>query len=73
MVEMGYEPMFGARPLKRVILKALQDPLAEEMLAGGYPAGSKVQVDFVDDKFDFKKGQRPGRLTPSCRLVGRTW
>ena len=33
LVELGYEPAFGARPLKRAILKKLQDPLAEEILA----------------------------------------
>ncbi len=55
MVEIGYEPVFGARPLKRVILKQLQDPLAEAMLAGGYPPGSLVKVDFKDDNFTFEK------------------
>ena len=40
LVDIGYEPAFGARPLKRAILKAVQDPLAEELLAGGYPNGS---------------------------------
>jgi ATP-dependent Clp protease ATP-binding subunit ClpB len=45
LVDIGYEPAFGARPLKRAILKAVQDPLAEELLAGGYPNGSTVKVD----------------------------
>ena len=36
LVDIGYEPAFGARPLKRAIVKAVQDPLAEELLAGGY-------------------------------------
>src|SRR5262249_47692917 len=45
LVELGYEPAFGARPLKRAILKKLQDPLAEEILAGGYSPGSGVKVD----------------------------
>jgi ATP-dependent Clp protease ATP-binding subunit ClpB len=45
LVEMGYEPAFGARPLKRAILKGLQDPLAEEILSGGYSQGSTVLVD----------------------------
>ena len=41
LVDLGYEPAFGARPLKRAILKKLQDPLAEEILRGGYaPAAS---------------------------------
>ena len=41
LVELGYEPAFGARPLKRAILKKLQDPLAEEILARRLPAGQR--------------------------------
>ena len=55
LVELGYEPAFGARPLKRVILKRLQDPLAEAMLRGGYGAGDTVMVDYVDGAFSFDK------------------
>jgi ATP-dependent Clp protease ATP-binding subunit ClpB len=56
LVELGYEPAFGARPLKRAILKRVQDPLAEEILAGGYPPGSVVSVDASGDEFRFAKG-----------------
>ncbi|MCL2725107.1 MAG: AAA family ATPase [Polyangiaceae bacterium] len=56
LVEMGYEPAFGARPLKRAILKSVQDPLAEEILVGGYPNGSLVHVDVEGDNFKFSKG-----------------
>ncbi len=40
----GYDPVFGARPLKRVIQRALQDPLAESLLAGDIVDGSTVPV-----------------------------
>jgi ATP-dependent Clp protease ATP-binding subunit ClpB len=56
LVELGYEPAFGARPLKRAILKQIQDPLAEEILRGGYPPGSAVKVDLAADAFAFAKG-----------------
>src|ERR1700722_14767319 len=56
LVELGYEPAFGARPLKRAILKKLQDPLAEEILRGGYPPGSVVKVSLNGDEFEFAKG-----------------
>jgi ATP-dependent Clp protease ATP-binding subunit ClpB len=56
LVELSYEPAFGARPLKRAILKKLQDPLAEEILAGGYAVGSTVKVDIKDGEFVFTKG-----------------
>jgi ATP-dependent Clp protease ATP-binding subunit ClpB len=56
LVELGYEPAFGARPLKRAILKQVQDPLAEEILRGGYPPGSVVMFDVADDVFAFAQG-----------------
>jgi ATP-dependent Clp protease ATP-binding subunit ClpB len=56
LVDIGYEPAFGARPLKRAIVKALQDPLAEELLAGGYANGSTVRCDVEGEGFKFIKG-----------------
>ena len=44
----GYDPAYGARPLKRVIQKAVQDPLAEQILAGKIKDGQKVQVTVRD-------------------------
>jgi len=55
LVDIGYEPAFGARPLKRAILKAIQDPLAEELLAAGYPNGATVRVDVEGEGFKFVK------------------
>jgi ATP-dependent Clp protease ATP-binding subunit ClpB len=55
LVELSYEPAFGARPLKRAILKKLQDPLAEEILAGGYATGATVKVNVKDGEFVFAK------------------
>jgi ATP-dependent Clp protease ATP-binding subunit ClpB len=54
LVELGYEPAFGARPLKRVILKELQDPLAEALLRGGWSAGDTVRVDVQGESFTFE-------------------
>ena len=56
LTDLGYEPAFGARPLKRVILKQLQDPLAEELLRGGYKADETVKVDVGAEGFSFTKG-----------------
>ncbi len=44
LAEKGYDPAYGARPLKRVIQKNLQDPLAEEILAGRIKDGETVEV-----------------------------
>jgi len=45
LCDTGYDPAFGARPLKRAIEKFLQDPLARELLAGRYIEGQKIHVD----------------------------
>jgi ATP-dependent Clp protease ATP-binding subunit ClpB len=44
LADEGYDPVFGARPLKRVIQRALQDPLAEMLLAGDVKDGDTVPV-----------------------------
>ena len=44
----GYDPVYGARPLKRAVQRYLQDPLAERLLAGEVPDGSTVEVDEGD-------------------------
>lgn len=55
LVELGHEPAFGARPLRRVILKHLQDPLAEAILRGGYEPGDTVHVDVEGETFTFRR------------------
>ena len=53
LVELGYEPALGARPLKRAILKRIQDPLAEAILSGGYQSGATIRVGVRDGSFTF--------------------
>ncbi|MFM1903434.1 MAG: hypothetical protein RLZZ440_1334 [Planctomycetota bacterium] len=53
IARLGYDPVYGARPLKRVIQQQLQNALARELLAGHFPEGSTVRVDFVQDGFTF--------------------
>jgi ATP-dependent Clp protease ATP-binding subunit ClpB len=55
LVELGYEPSLGARPLKRAILRELQNPLAEAILAGGYTSGQTIRVDVEGETFTFSK------------------
>jgi len=50
----GYDPVYGARPLKRAVQKYLQDPLAEAILRGEVPDGSTVTVDDADGKLALK-------------------
>jgi ATP-dependent Clp protease ATP-binding subunit ClpB len=44
LADKGYDPAYGARPLKRVIQKSLQDPLAELILSGRVKDGEKVKI-----------------------------
>ncbi|MFM5918477.1 MAG: ATP-dependent chaperone ClpB, partial [Novosphingobium sp.] len=44
----GYDPVYGARPLKRAVQRYLQDPLAEKLLGGKIPDGSTVRIDEGD-------------------------
>jgi ATP-dependent Clp protease ATP-binding subunit ClpA len=57
LAEKGYDPHYGARPLKRVIQRMVQDPLAVKILAGDFPEGTKVLVDarLSGDALEFRK------------------
>ena len=50
--EKGYDPLFGARPLRRVIQERLEDSLSEALLRGEFDAGDTIVVDVVTDKND---------------------
>jgi len=54
LIEKGFDPVFGARPLKRTIQRYLEDPLAEEIISGRYKEGSKVKVVRKNDALDFE-------------------
>lgn len=53
LLDEGYDPSFGARPLKRAIQRYLEAPLAKKILAGDFPPGSTVLVDAKEGEFSF--------------------
>jgi ATP-dependent Clp protease ATP-binding subunit ClpB len=57
LAEIGYDPDFGARPLKRVIQRELQDPLALKILAGEFKEGDVIEVDRDAKGLTFKTGK----------------
>ncbi|MEX2172934.1 MAG: ATP-dependent chaperone ClpB [Pirellulaceae bacterium] len=61
----GYDPTYGARPLKRVIQQRIQNPLATELLKGRIPAGSGVRIDYLDDEYTFEPITAPKEAEPS--------
>jgi ATP-dependent Clp protease ATP-binding subunit ClpB len=54
LAEEGFDPAYGARPLKRVIQRRLEDPLALAVLQGTYKEGDTITVDVVDGKIAFR-------------------
>ena len=54
LVEEGYDPVYGARPLKRVIQTRIENPLASKLLAGEVGPGDEVQVDYRDSAYSFQ-------------------
>jgi ATP-dependent Clp protease ATP-binding subunit ClpB len=54
----GYDPVYGARPLKRVIQRLLQNPIALELLEGNFQEGDTIRVERDGDALRFEKVQR---------------
>ncbi len=54
----GFDPVYGARPLRREIQTKIEDPLSEQLLAGGLQAGKTVVCDASDGKIIFKINQK---------------
>jgi ATP-dependent Clp protease ATP-binding subunit ClpB len=56
LADKGYDPVYGARPLKRTIQKLIQDPLAMKILSGEFSEGDKVTVDSDGNDLLFRHG-----------------
>ena len=55
--EAGFDPVYGARPLKRAIQQAIENPLAQEILRGEFGPGDVIKVDVREGDFVFEKGK----------------
>jgi ATP-dependent Clp protease ATP-binding subunit ClpB len=55
IMDEGYDPVFGARPLKRTIQQRLENPLAAELLAGKFAEGDTIKIDANAHRFTFEK------------------
>ena len=51
----GFDPTYGARPLRRAAVKLIEEPLAQEMLAGRVRHGDRVQVSVQDGRLIFNQ------------------
>jgi ATP-dependent Clp protease ATP-binding subunit ClpB len=57
LIERGWDPVYGARPLKRAIQRMVQDPLAMRLLEGKFSEGAVVEVDAKDGELTFEKAK----------------
>ncbi len=54
LAEAGFDPVYGARPLKRAIQQQVENPLAQEILQGKFGPGDVIEVGVSDDRLDFR-------------------
>src|SRR2546421_47976 len=57
LIDKGYDPTYGARPMRRAVERYLEDPLAEELLKGAIKAGDIVEVTVEGDKLAFRAAE----------------
>ena len=55
LVEAGFDPVYGARPLKRAIQQQLENPLAQALLRGEFGQGDTISIDVHEDRFTFER------------------
>ena len=54
LADKGYDPVYGARPLKRTIQRLIQDPLAVKILEGEFKEGDRIKIDSAGDEMVFR-------------------
>lgn len=65
----GYSEAYGARPLRRLIQRKIEDALAEEILSGKYSAGDTIKMLLVDDKITFEKAEKPKKTRAKVKVA----
>ena len=58
LIELGYEPSLGARPLRRTVQREIEDEISERILTGDIQSAQDIKVDFVDEAFTFETTSR---------------
>ena len=54
LAEAGFDPVYGARPLRRAIQQQVENPLAQEILEGKFKPGDTIEVGVADDRLEFQ-------------------
>jgi ATP-dependent Clp protease ATP-binding subunit ClpC len=58
LIELGYEPSLGARPLRRTVQREIEDEISERILTGDIQSAQDIKVDFVSEAFTFETTSR---------------
>ena len=66
VAKVGYDPKFGARPLRRAIQRYVEDPLSEALLSGVVKGGQRVKGELADDKIVFAPLSEVDAVTPTA-------
>ena len=61
LLEKGYDPTYGARPMRRAVEKYLEDPMAEEIIRGDLREGEIIAITKADDQLKFSQKKRPSK------------
>jgi len=64
LIEIGFDPALGARPLRRAVQHEVEDRLSEKILHGELNAGDHVHVDYLDNEFVVTTSRQPGAIEP---------
>ncbi|GGO64792.1 ATP-dependent Clp protease ATP-binding protein [Microbacterium nanhaiense] len=70
LIEIGYDPTLGARPLRRAMVREIEDRLSESMLSGQLESGHHIKVDFADGQFTFENAPRGERIAVGVNQGG---
>ena len=70
LAELGYDPDFGARPLRRVIQQKVEENLSDALLAGEFDDCEAIVVDVEDDEIVLRQGEGEAELTPETVAAG---
>ena len=69
-IDKGYDEKFGARPLRRLLQKEVEDPLSMEMLKGRFTAGDVVEIELRGEKITFRKQENRKALKAPAQPAG---
>ena len=69
LCDIGFDPAFGARPLKRAITTHLMNPMAKAIVGGGFHPGDTIQVEYIDGAIRFNRVPGAGEASEAPRQI----